>query len=139
MVMAELFFSIFDEAYRTYKELLSCKGVVVVEGCKVSDAKRGTTRWYAVRIMTFDEARLKRAKFLSISLVVADGQNPVADLRELLGDYVCDGGCRVRVQLKVPNASTELSLGESWKVKPCEKLLRRIENFDFIENARLVY
>ena len=132
-------FSIFDETYRAYRGLLSHKGVVVVEARKVSDMKRGTVRWHAVGIMTFDEARLKLAKSLSISLTIADGQNPVAGLRKLLGGYVCDEGCRVKVQLKVPDACTELRLGESWKVNPCEKLLRRIESSACVESARLVY
>ena len=132
-------FSIFDETYRAYQGFLSCKGVVVVEGRKVSDAKRDTSRWHVVSIMTLDEARAKYAKFLSISLTVTDGRNPVAALQELLDDHVCSDGCRVKVWLKVPNAWTELELGENWRIKPCEKLLRRIENFDSVESARLVY
>ncbi len=132
-------FSIFDETYRAYQKLLSWKGVVVVEGRKVSDVKRDTSRWHAVGIMTLDEARARLARFLSISLTVRAGHNLATELRELLEDYVCDDGCPVRVRLKVPDACTELRFGKSWRVKPCEKLLRRIESFDSVERAQLVY
>ncbi len=133
-------FGMYDEDYTAYGDLMSHEGVVIVEGRKSLDTVRDTSHWYAKRILTLDEARLKFAKTLSIvldSAALSEGFS--GRFRNLLEAFVADGKCPVRVHLKTSDACTELALGENWRIKPCSELFRRVENLDGIHEIQLTY
>ena len=133
-------FSMYDEDYRTYGDLLSHEGVVVVEGRKVLDPVRETARWYAKRVLTIDQARALFAKSLLIEINSdAPSERLPGQLKKLLEPFVGDGRCPVQMRLKIGNVSTVLSLSGDWRIKPCEELFRRVEALDGFRRAALTY
>lgn len=135
-----LTFGMYDKDYEEYGHLLSHEGVVIVEGRKTLDAMRTNSRWYAKHILTLDQARLKFAKSLSISLnaaTIPDGFS--GRLRESLAPFVTDGRCPVRVRFENSDACAELTFGEDWCVRPCGELFRRVKSLDGIHDVHLVY
>ncbi len=134
-------FRMYDEDYAEYGAVLAHAGVVVVEGRKLFDVVRETSRWYAKRVLTLDQARLRFAKSLALSLDAATlSAGFSARLKALLEPFVADGRCPVRVRLKTAaGARTELALGEGWRIKPCGELFRRVESLAGVRDVRLIY
>ena len=133
-------FSIYDEDYRACEHLLSHKDVVIIEGRKKMDRMRKISRWYAKRISTLDEARLRFVKSFSLTLDLQESSNDLLDqLKVLLEPFVIDGRCPVRVRLKTKDAYTELVLGENWRVKPCGALFHQVESLKSIHDVRFTY
>ena len=133
-------FGIYDENYDSYNHLLVHDGVVVVEGIKVMDVVRETSRWYAQKICTLDDARVRFAKSLVIGLdsTALSGEFP-SRFKELLRDFATDGHCPVRVYINADGARAELALGENWKIKPCDELFRLAKSLDGVHNVSLTY
>ncbi len=123
--------TLFSEAYELFKDVLAADRVVLVEGNLVHDEYRGGLSIRGDNVSLFEDARNERAGALVLDvheswlrergLVTIDF---IKELRDLLAPWQ-GGQCRVRMNYVRHDARVALRLGDAWKVKPGDELLRQ--------------
>ncbi|MGC1854711.1 MAG: DNA polymerase III subunit alpha [Candidatus Aquirickettsiella sp.] len=120
--------TLFSDTYVKYREKLNKDKLLIIEGEIQCDEYTGNMRVLGKKILDITEARESHAKNLTIKL-----SKPVInpslldDLRKLMSNF-CPGLCPIRIAYYHPELSTEvyLSLGDSWRVKPADNLLKAL-------------
>lgn len=124
--------TLFSDTYAKYREKLNKDKLLIIEGEIQRDEYTGNTRVLGKKILDIAEARESHAKNLTIKL-----SKPIInpslldDLQKLMSNF-CPGLCPTRIAYYHPELYTEvyLSLGNSWRVKPADDLLKALrENF----------
>jgi DNA polymerase-3 subunit alpha len=60
-------------------------------------------------------------------------------LASVLAEYRADGRCAVWIEYTSSRARVEVVLGQNWRVKPSEALLKRLRELAGIEGVTLLY
>ena len=130
---------LFDENFQRYRHLLIKDALLVVEGSLAPDDYTGGVRITPRAIHAMDDARESWVRKLVV-LLENDGQgeDPVAELERVLAPWR-GGNCRVGVVYRNLTAEARLMLGDEWKVKPSEELVRRLRRWLGADNVKLVY
>ncbi len=109
---------------------LANDAVLVVEGQAEPDDFRGSLKLRARSVETLEEARLRLAECLEISV---DGNGANGDLasrlHDLLRSYQCGEaapGCPVTVEYCSDKARARVELGEAWRVVPSNMLIEEL-------------
>src|SRR5690606_11142426 len=118
----------FSEAYAQYHDKLVKDAVVVLTGEVGEDRFNGGLKITVRNLQTLDEVRQERADSLVLRL-----QQPAAGVRlvEQLAEALHPrdhNGCPVRIEYTGAGARGVLVLGEAWRVKPTDELLRRLRD-----------
>ena len=79
-----------------------------------------------------------RAKFARSMRLVCNGQSDGARLRELLSPYK-PGSCPVTIQYSNHDAECRIDLGQEWRVKLEDNLIRSLSDWLQPENVQIVY
>lgn len=124
--------TLFSDIYVQYRDKLHKDKLLIIEGEIQNDELTGNIRVLGKRILDITEARENHAKNLLIKLTKAfikPGQ--LDDLQKIMSTF-CPGLCPTSIEYYHPELKTQVnfSLGDSWKVKPSDSLLKMLrENF----------
>ncbi|MDR2031784.1 MAG: DNA polymerase III subunit alpha, partial [Azoarcus sp.] len=134
--------TIYSEVLDTQRGKIVVDDVLVVEGRASDDEFSGGMRIVAEHLLTLAEARGRFARALCLRLD-ADKINGSADaaierLAALLAPFRA-GGCPVRIRYGNARAEGELTLGETWRVKPDDVLLDSLRAWPFVGAVEIVY
>jgi DNA polymerase-3 subunit alpha len=118
--------TLFSDTYAKYREKLNKDKLLIIEGEIQRDEFTGNTRVLGKKILDITEARETHAKKLLIKL-----SKPLAeaglidDLQKIMSNF-CPGLCPTSIEYYHPELSTHVyfSLGDNWRVKPSDDLLK---------------
>ncbi|PWG63922.1 DNA polymerase III subunit alpha [Sediminicurvatus halobius] len=130
---------LFGDAYQRYRHLLAKDRLLVVEGDLGYDEFSDGYRVSAERVLDMTEAREAFARRLVIGVDAARAGNGfVPALREALTEYR-EGHCPVWIDYHGEGAEARLRLGDDWRVRPTDDLVRRLESLVAPGAVRLDY
>ncbi|MEI6413059.1 MAG: DNA polymerase III subunit alpha [Pseudomonadota bacterium] len=134
----------FSEVFAQAKDLLVLDRLLVIDGVLGHDDFRGGLGLTALRVQTLEEARIERAKTLTLRLsrqhCESRGGRWLAEgIREILQDYRQDGACQVVIDYRRPDCAGTLLLGVPWRIRPDENLLRALRRRLGAETVSLGY
>ncbi|AOU98205.1 DNA polymerase III subunit alpha [Acidihalobacter yilgarnensis] len=132
---------LFGEEYQNYADLLAKDVLLVIEGSIGFDAFSGRRRVRAQHVYTIDQARARFAQALDIQIVNDGHLNGLAgSLVQTLKPYCYrDSGCPVWLSYRSSQADARLVLGDEWRVRPSDELLRRLERLHGVSQLKLRY
>jgi DNA polymerase-3 subunit alpha len=125
--------TVFSELYEQVRDLLVVDRMLAVTGSLSFDEYRDNWSLRASEVRTLEQARENSADHLLLRLDLSDpavharGRGRVDQVRELLSDFR-GGALRVQVEYECPGARGRLLLGEDWRVRPADELLRRLRH-----------
>jgi DNA polymerase III subunit alpha len=131
--------TLFEDAFNRFRHLLSKDALLVVQGRLGFDEFINGWRINVREITDMDEAREAAVKGLLLRWR-ADGVDRefVNRLKEILSPYR-QGGCRVTVHYVNGLAEARIPLGDDWRVRPTNALLRQLEKLVGEDGIRRVY
>lgn len=125
--------AVFGEAYERVGELLSRDRILVAEGPLSTDDYSGAQRLTIERLYGLEQAREAFAKSLLIQwrpdhkgAAEKNGSTFVDHLKHTIGPFR-GGNCPVCIEYFSDHAKTQILLGDPWKVRPSDELLKRLE------------
>ncbi len=131
--------SLFSEAFREFRHLLSKDEIVVVSGGLRFDDFTGTWQVNAKTILHIDRVIETRAKSMILSLAPnGQGQSLLHRLHDVLLPYR-EGSCDVAVQYVGSAAEARLHLGPEWTVRPSRELRDKLAELLGQNSVRLLY
>lgn len=118
--------AVFSDLYQSKRELLTKDNLVVVEGEVSPDEYSGGYKMRCQNLMSLDEARERRAKYLKIALDEDQLSSQftsqlMATLQSLKG-----GPLQVRVIYQKAGVSSVLKFGDQWTVSPKQRVLEEL-------------
>ncbi len=129
--------AVFTELYKQYRHLIVKDELLVVQGSMDYDDFLGGYKVTAQKVYDIDEARAAYARRLVLRVnAERAGNGFVPELRQTLDTYR-EGNCPVWVEYDAPTARAMLRLGEAWKVRPSDELLKRLKTLT--DAARIDY
>ena len=119
--------TLFSDTYTKYREKLNKDKLLIIEGEIQRDEFTGNTRVLGKKILDISEARESHAKNLLINLAKSANPSLLDDLRKIMINF-CPGRCLARIAYTHPELKTQvyLILGDNWRVKPEEDLLKAL-------------
>ena len=131
----------FDDVGQRFRELIAKDRLLVVSGGLSKDDFSGSAQVRAEEILSLEQARERHARALLVRLEAGDwvaGSDPVSGLREQLEPF-CDGACPVLVEYAREDGAARLALGDTWRVRPVDELLKRLRRTFGMERVELLY
>lgn len=130
---------LFGDAYQRYRHLLAKDRLLVIEGDLGFDEFSDGYRVAAERVLDIAEARELYARRLVIGIdAERAGNGFIPALREALTEYR-EGHCPVWIDYHGAGAVARLRLGDDWRVRPTDDLVRRLEGLVAPGSVRLDY
>lgn len=140
--------TLFNDVYEAYRDRLREDAPVILEGYAHVDEFNGGegTKFRVERVMSIEEGRRRFAK--GVEIEVSGGSDPgglpdqslVKSLSTLLAPYrMPEQGCGVSLVVHSGEALAHIRLGEEWRVRPCDELLRGLRERFGHERIRIVY
>lgn len=118
--------AVFSETYQRYRDLLAKDRLVVVTGEVSVDDYAGGYKMQAEAIYDMAQAREHYARRLVIRVEQAMAANGfIPELEQTLSPFR-EGKCPIRILYRNQCAEARLGLGEAWRVRPSDELLRRL-------------
>ena len=133
--------SIYDYIPPKYREKLNKDKLLVIEGEIQRDEFTGNTRVLGKKILDISEARENHAKNLLIKLSKSIIKPSLLDdLKKIMSNF-CPGLCLTRIVYTDPELKTQvyLTLGDNWRVKPEEDLLKALRESFGEESISIQY
>jgi DNA polymerase-3 subunit alpha len=127
--------TVFNELFDANRALLKEDALLIVEGRPQHDDFTGGIRVSVDKLLDLAAARQKFARGVKL---VCNGGSDGARLRELLAPYR-NGGVPVSVIYSNRDAQCRIDLGEDWRVKLDEGLIRSLSEWLRPENVQIVY
>ena len=134
----------FSEVYEQVRDLLVADSILVVSGSLSFDDYRDGWSLRADRVRTLEQARADLADHLALvldlrdSVAQAPGLALVSELRTILGTF-SGTGLPVHVQYLRSGVRGRLVLGNDWRVRPADELLKRLRQRLGSEAVRVSY
>jgi DNA polymerase III subunit alpha len=112
--------------------------LLIVQGKAQKDEFSGGLRVTAEELMDLDTLRAKYAGRLKISM---NGEADAKRLQQILAPYRANGNgsCKVVVRYQKSGAECEIALGDTWRVRPEERLLAELSAWLAPENVQVSY
>lgn len=119
--------TLFSDTFNKFREKLNKDKLLIIEGEIQRDEFTGNTRVLGKKILDISEARESHAKNLLIKLSRSANHSLLDDLRKIMINF-CPGLCLARIAYTHPELKTQvyLTLGDNWRVKPEEDLLKAL-------------
>lgn len=119
--------TLFSDTFNKFREKLNKDKLLIIEGEIQRDEFTGNTRVLGKKILDISEARESHAKNLLIKLTKSANPSLLDDLRKIMINF-CPGLCLARIAYTHPELKTQvyLTLGDNWRVKPEEDLLKAL-------------
>ena len=136
---ARLEVSVFPEVFQRNRDLLVKDRLLVVEGSVSADEYTGGYRMTAERLYDIDQAREAYATQLVIDLDAGRAANGFPHrLAETLAPFR-EGTCPVSIHYRNQGACANLVLGQEWRIRPTDALLRRLADLVGCERVQVLY
>ncbi|HYQ91065.1 MAG TPA: DNA polymerase III subunit alpha, partial [Candidatus Competibacteraceae bacterium] len=136
---ARLEIRVFPEAYEHSRKLLVEDAILVIQGKLVWDDFAEGLRVNVDRVLDIDAARQEYARTLVLSLDASRFNNGLLEhLVATLAPHR-QGKCQIQVDYTRTDARASIILGQDWRVKPSEALLRELRGLVGEEKVRVVY
>lgn len=123
---------VFSEVFEPKQADVSTGKIVIIEGELGQDDYTGGLKMTATMLYCIEEARVRFAKFLAITLTSGD-QELLPALQSLLKAH--RGDCVVQVRYANSTATGSINLASEWRVKPCDELLMSLT--DLLNDRRV--
>ncbi|PMB54530.1 DNA polymerase III alpha subunit [Coxiella-like endosymbiont] len=130
--------TVFSELYQQVAEDLNKDTILIVRGSVGKDDFMGGLKIVANLICTLDKMR-EQAKRLLIRITAKEEVDQLLIKLPLLVKSNLKGKCPITIIYQGETASAELILGETWKVKPSEKLLSQLSQLCGKDKVELEY
>lgn len=130
--------TVFSELYQQVAEDLNKDTILIVRGSVGKDDFMGGLKIVANLIYTLDKMR-EQAKRLLIRITAKEEVDQLLIKLPLLVKSNLKGKCPITIIYQGETASAELILGETWKVKPSEKLLSQLSQLCGKDKVELEY
>ncbi|MBA1148147.1 DNA polymerase III subunit alpha [Ectothiorhodospiraceae bacterium WFHF3C12] len=131
--------TVFPEAFNRFRHLIAKDALLVVSGGLGYDEFADGYRVTAEEILDIGEARNHYARRVVMGVDSAQAGNGfVHELREVLEPY-CEGGCPVWLEYRGALAQAALRLGERWRVRPTDELIKRLGALTRSGSVRVEY
>jgi DNA polymerase-3 subunit alpha len=119
---------IFPEVYEPHRSLIVEDAILLAQGALSWDEFNQAMRLNVERVLDWDGARAEYARRLLLRLDAAQcASGALRQLASLLAEHRAGGGrCAVWIEYTGPQARVELVLGQNWRVKPSDALLKRL-------------
>lgn len=120
--------TLFSDTYAEYRDKLNKDKLLIIEGEIQRDEFTGNVRVLGKKILDIAEARENHAKNLLIKLsspLIKSSQ--LDDLQKIMSTF-CPGHCPTSIEYYHPELSSQVlfCLGDSWRVKPSDDLLKEL-------------
>ncbi len=129
---------LYSDAFTEYRDLLGKDNLVVVEGEVAEDDYNGGLLMSADKVWDLARAREACARRLKLSLNGDSRPELVRELAQALTPYRA-GQCPITVEYHSRRAAATLVLGQDWRIKPEEPLLRQLRGMVGDKQVELVY
>lgn len=134
---AQVEVAVFSELYERNRERIREDETLVVVGRVSLDGYTGSLRVTADEIYDLEQARTRFARCLRLSL---NGNADAGRLMRLLTPYRSeDAGCPVSLRYCNAIAACEIELGEQWRVRLADPLLRDLRDMLNPEGVQVVF
>ncbi|MDH4190681.1 MAG: OB-fold nucleic acid binding domain-containing protein, partial [Betaproteobacteria bacterium] len=135
---AQIDITVFNELFEKHRERIKEDALLVVQGKVQRDDFAGGLRVSAEDLL---DLTLMRARFAARLRLAINGQADAQRLRELLTPYRASGAgsCPVLVRYDTGGVSCEVALGETWRVRPEDKLMTALGDWLAPENVQIHY
>ncbi len=131
---------VFPEVYERHRSLIVEDAILLAQGALSWDEFNQATRLNVERVLDWDEARSEYARRLLVRLDVAQcAAGALRQLASILVEHHANGRCAVWVEYLGLGARVELALGEKWRVKPNEALLKQLRELAGADRVQLRY
>lgn len=127
----------FSDSYQKYRELLQKDKLIIVSGEVSVDEFNGGNRVIAREIFTLEQARERYAKCLKISFS-QDKTDAINTLATILTSHR-GGNCHIAIDYQRTDAAAQLKLGDEWRVRPTDTLLKTLKEMFSEQNVVVVY
>jgi DNA polymerase-3 subunit alpha len=118
---------IFPEVYEQHRSLIVEDAILLAQGALSWDEFNQAMRLNVERVLDWDGARVEYARRLLLRLDAAQcAAGALRQLASLLAEHRAGGRCAVWIEYTGPQARVELVLGQNWRVKPSDALLKRL-------------
>ena len=140
--------TVFSELYEQARHLLVADQILSITGALNFDEFRDAWSLRADSVRLFEEARANAADHLLLTLDLSDpaaharGLERVEELRAALlahRDTARETSVPIRLIYRRPGAVGELMLGNAWRVRPAEALLKPLRQLLGAESVRVSY
>jgi DNA polymerase III subunit alpha len=130
---------VFGEEHQTYADLLVKDSLLVIEAGISVDHFSGRQRVTARRVFSIEQARAQFARDLELTVSNEGSLNGfIGELEHILKPFR-QGGCRINIRYRNRRAQARLALGDTWRVRPSDELLHRLQMLAGDNNVRLRY
>ncbi|OGA21519.1 MAG: DNA polymerase III subunit alpha [Betaproteobacteria bacterium RIFCSPLOWO2_02_FULL_67_19] len=135
---AQLDVTVYSELLDAQRERLKTDALLLVRGKVQRDMVTGGVRMIADELLDLAAVRARYAARLRIAM---NGQADAQRLKELLTPYLAADGpaCAVVVHYENGNASCDVALGATWRVRPDDRLISELQAWLAPENVQVVY
>jgi DNA polymerase-3 subunit alpha len=127
--------TVYGELFEASRNLLKEDQLLVVEGRPQNDEFTGGIRISAEKLYDLPSARARFARGMHL---VCNGESSGARLRELLSPYK-QGNCPVSIVYRNDGAQCRIDLGDQWRVKLDDDLIRSLAAWLKPENVQILY
>ena len=127
--------TVFNELFEQHRHWLKEDQLLIVEGKVAHDDFSGSLRISADKLYDLNGARNRYARGIRLA---CNGASSGARLRELLAPHR-NGTCPVSIVYSNNGAVCEIDLGEAWRVKLHDELIRSLGEWLKPENVSIVY
>jgi DNA polymerase-3 subunit alpha len=134
---AQVEISVFNELYERHRDKLKEDALLIVSGKVQDDQFSGGLRVLAEDLLDLEALRARYGARLKISM---NGGADAKRLQQVLAPYRAtgNGACQVVVSYGNGKGACEVVLGESWRVRPDNKLISDLGAWLTPENVELV-
>ncbi|MBM3202517.1 DNA polymerase III subunit alpha [Candidatus Woesearchaeota archaeon] len=134
--------AVYSDVLEQYGHLLVKDALLVAEGPLGFDEFAGQPRLKAEHLYTIEQARANQLRSITLQWPVtvrerAEGPSP-DHFADLLRDYQ-GGTCTLFVEYRTESAKTLLELGNAWKIRPDDTLLKQLNRTFGPERIQLQY
>jgi DNA polymerase-3 subunit alpha len=135
---AQVEISVFNELFEKHRDKLKEDALLIVAGKAQNDPFSGNFRVIAEELLDLEALRARYAARLKLSM---NGLADAKRLQQVLAPYRArgSGACQVVVEYVNNAAACKVALGETWRVKPDDRLLAELAAWLTPENVQVVY
>ena len=125
--------TLFNDVYEQYRDRIKEDVPIVLEGYAHMDDYNGdpTTKFRVERVLSIEDARRRFARAVEITVPANVASTLTQSLHRMLTPYrMPEHGCGVSLIYSSHAACAHIWLGEEWRIRPADDLLRALrENF----------
>jgi DNA polymerase-3 subunit alpha len=131
---------LYAEAFERFREMVMKDALVIIEGEIAADDFTGRYSMTVKNLYDLERARARYANHLSIEVTAQRlGSGFIDKLAGVLDPYRDPGSIPVYIHYRRADAAVRLALGDAWRIRPSESLLKSLIAIAGDDAVKLVY